>query len=288
MSVVMSKYKNMAKTNQDFWPWSDATVLNDRLDKEVDWPKITVVTPSYNQGEFLEAAIRSVIFQNYPNLEYLIIDGGSSDNSVEVIKKYEQRINFWQSKKDNGQADAIATGFAMATGEIFCWLNSDDIFLPGALIHVAKLFKKYPKTGFIYGNRNVIDRDGLVIGQHIWPYIITKYHWALGQYLAQESSFWRADLYRKVGGVDRSKFFIMDYDLFYRLWKITKFKKTSASLGCIRVHGETKNTKYQDIRISELSFFRSNYKLVMPGYFMIRFLIRFDALQVKFEKLLIK
>jgi hypothetical protein len=172
----------------------------------------------------------------------------------------------------------------MATGEILCWLNSDDIFLPGALMHVALVFVKYPKTRFVYGNGKVIDESGAVIGHHIWPFFLTKYHWARGQYLAQECSFWRRDLYLQIGGIDRSIFFIMDYDLFYRMWSVAKFRKTSAYLGCIRLHGESKGSKHRQVHQDEFARAQQNYKIKAPGYFMLRIMNRLDSLQIKVDK----
>jgi len=274
----------VASSRQNGWPWQPDNRPKHSAHEEIAWPKITVVTPSYNQGKFLEATLRSVILQDYPNLEFLVLDGGSSDNSVDIIKKYGASITYWHSRKDLGQADALATGFTMATGEILCWLNSDDIFLAGALMHVALVFLKHPKTRFVYGNRMVIDEHDKVIDCHIWPFFITKYHWARGQYLAQECCFWKRDLYLQIGGIDRSKFFIMDYDLFFRMWGVAKFRKTSAYLGCLRMHGETKNSKYQQVREKEFSTALQKYGLKVPGYFRVRIMNRFDALQVKIDK----
>ncbi|MES3001685.1 MAG: glycosyltransferase family 2 protein [Pseudomonadota bacterium] len=252
------------------------------------WPKITVVTPSYNQGRFLEATLRSVLEQDYPNLEYIVVDGGSTDESVDIIRRYEDRLNYWHSRKDNGQADAIASGFEMATGEILCWLNSDDVFLPGTLRHVAGLFLRHPDSRFVYGNRRVIDESGVVTDSHHWPYFIHRYHWALGQYLAQECTFWKADLYRQVGGIDRSRFFIMDYDLFFRMWRVTRFRKTSRFLGSIRVHGETKNSLHQPVRERELEEALARYGIRKPGPLLLRAINRFDHWQTKFERWLIR
>jgi glycosyltransferase involved in cell wall biosynthesis len=251
-------------------------------------PRITVVTPSFNQGEFIEATLRSVLDQDYPRLEYIVIDGGSTDGSVEIIERYAPKLTYWHSRKDAGQADALATGFEMATGEILCWLNSDDILLPGALLQIARIFVSNPNIGFVYGNRKVIDKDGSVISEHIWPYFLTKYHWARGQYLAQECSFWRRGVYEAVGGIDRSKFFIMDYDLFYRLWLTTKFRKTSAYLGCIRMHEQTKQSKHLDVWRSEFTEALRKYGLEAPGPIMERLLNRFDAVQVSLEHALLK
>jgi glycosyltransferase involved in cell wall biosynthesis len=115
-------------------------------------PKITVVTPSYNQAQFLEQTILSVIGQEYPNLEYILMDGGSKDGSVEIIKKYEQHFTYWQSEKDNGQGAAINAGFAKATGDILCWLNSDDLFMPGTLLKIGRMFQNISEPTVIFGN----------------------------------------------------------------------------------------------------------------------------------------
>jgi glycosyltransferase involved in cell wall biosynthesis len=248
------------------------------------WPKITVVTPSYNQGHFLEATLRSVIEQDYPNLEYIVLDGCSQDDSVQIIRQYAHHLTYWHSQKDEGQADALAKGFAMATGEILCWLNSDDTFKPGALRHIAQIFLARPAVRFVYGNRKVIDKNGREIGAELWPYFIHRYHWALGQYVAQECTFWRKDLYHEVGGIDRSKFFIMDYDLFYRMWTITRFHKTSAYLGCFRVHEEAKNSRHQDVRKREMAEALTHYGITQPGPLTSRLMNRLDKAQLRFEQ----
>jgi len=242
--------------------------------------------PSYNQVRYLEAAIESVLSQNYPNLEFLIYDGGSCDGSVRVIEKYSSYVDYWQSEQDDGQASVLRAGFERATGDIFCWLNSDDILLPGCIWRIAKLFRKYPRVDFFYGDRRVIDEHGVDQGSHRWPTILTSYHWSLGQPLAQECCFWRSDLYRKVGGVNSELYFIMDYDLFYRMWLVGRFKKVSAYIGCIRNHDESKNTKARNIWQKELSEAVTRFKLKKPGYLALRFLHYFDRLQLKLEILL--
>jgi glycosyltransferase involved in cell wall biosynthesis len=247
-------------------------------------PRITVVTPSFNQAAYIEATLRSVLDQSYPHLEYIVLDGGSTDGSREIIERYAPRLAYWHSRKDGGQADAIATGFEMATGDILCWLNSDDVLLPGSLHRVGEYFRRHPRAQVLFGNRIVIDREGREIGRHVWPWLLTHGHWALGQPLAQECCFWRRAIYDKAGGIDRSKFFIMDYDLFYRMWRITRFRKTPAYLGCIRLHEETKNSQHQDVRVRELSEAVAHYCIPAPGPIRRRLMNRLDALQVRAER----
>src|SRR5688572_23620138 len=133
------------------WPWDQETVF-DFNDSKKHWPRISIVTPSYNQGIFLEETLRSILLQNYADLELIVIDGGSKDNSVEIIKKYEPWITYWISEKDNGQSDAINKGFKKASGEIVAWINSDDLLTPGSLHKVAEYFTALPETtGLIHG-----------------------------------------------------------------------------------------------------------------------------------------
>jgi glycosyltransferase involved in cell wall biosynthesis len=268
------------------WPWEPPgeTGAQD-ADVRTAWPRITVVTPSFNQGAYLEAALRSVLLQSYPNLEYIVMDGGSDDHSVEILQRYGPQLAHWQSMADSGQADAIASGFARATGEIYGYLNSDDLLLPGALRHVARMFIRWSSVGVVYGNRLVVDEHGAVIGRHVWPYFLSRYHWATGQPLAQECCFWRSDVYWGVGGIDRSKFFIMDYDLFYRMWRAARFRKTRAYLGALRVHGESKNALHGDVWQRELAAAKAHYALREPGYFRARVINRLDRMQLLFDAL---
>ena len=124
------------------------------------YPKISIITPSYNQGQFLEQTILSILSQDYPNLEYIIMDGGSSDNSVEIIRKHEDNLTYWVSEPDKGQSDAINKGFQRATGDILTWLNSDDYYLPGTLHTVAEYFTQHPDVECIYGDLQVVASNG--------------------------------------------------------------------------------------------------------------------------------
>ncbi len=180
-------------------------------------PRVTVVTPSFNQARYLEETIRSVLGQDYPNLEYIIVDGGSNDGSVEIIRRYAGRLAWWVSEKDSGQTDAVNKGFARATGEILAWLNSDDTYQPGAVREAVEVFQQHPEAGLVYGQANYINELGRVIGR--FPAARTDYRRLRRGYvhIPQQAAFFRADLWRKVGPLDPTFFFAMDYDLWVRL-----------------------------------------------------------------------
>ena len=269
------------------WPWtSDTKTFPAKMPDGRSWPKISIVTPSYNQGQYLEETIRSVILQNYPNLEYLIMDGGSTDNSLEIISKYKKYLVHWQSGKDEGQADAIAQGFNRATGDILSWLNSDDILLPDALMHIAVTFVKSPSIGAVFGNTLVIDEHSNEVNRYFWPAKIFKYHWSLGQSIGQESCFFSRDIYNRVGGINRNRFFIMDYDLFFRMWETTKFKKIRKFIGGYRIHEEAKNSKFRDVWRKELLEAKEKYGIKELGYFGRRIVNRVDRFQIALERFL--
>ncbi len=187
----------------------------------VELPLVSVITPSYNQARFLEATIRSVLEQDYPRIEYFILDGGSTDGSLDIIKKYAPRLAGWVSEKDEGQTDAINKGFARATGEILAWLNSDDTYEPGAVREAVEFLRGRPEVGMVYGEANYIDENGRVIGR--FPAAQTDYTRLRRGYvhIPQQASFWRADLWKKIGPLDPSFYFAMDYDLWVRLARIS-------------------------------------------------------------------
>ena len=182
-----------------------------------DQPKVSIITPSFNQARFLEQTMRSVLEQDYPNIEYIVIDGGSSDGSLEIIQKYADRLAYWQSQKDKGQTDAINQGFARATGEILAWLNSDDILYPGAVSAAVRQLHTHPEVGMVYSNCQWINADGKVIGN--FPAAQTNLKKLRRGYvhIPQQTSFFRTELWRKVGPLDDSFYFAMDYDLWTRL-----------------------------------------------------------------------
>lgn len=185
-------------------------------------PLVSIVTPSYNQESFLEDAIQSVLSQDYPFVEYIIVDGGSDDGSLEVIHQYADRLSWWVSEPDKGQTDAINKGFAGAKGDIFGWLNSDDTYLPGAVSEAVNFLTNHQESGMVYGDANLIDEGGDIIGR--FPARQTDYKRLRRGYvhIPQQASFFRADLWQQVGPLDPSFYFAMDYDLWVRLARITR------------------------------------------------------------------
>lgn len=183
----------------------------------MDYPKITIITPSFNQGHYLEQTILSVLNQNYPNLEYIIIDGGSTDNSAEIIRKYEGRLAYWVSEPDRGQAHAINKGLARATGDIFNWLNSDDYLEPGALEEVASQFEKNPNgkivCGFTYCFFEETHTHSHTYRMGLKPTIAET---ILDVEMNQPGSFYRMDEVKKLGGVNESLRYVFDDELWFK------------------------------------------------------------------------
>jgi glycosyltransferase involved in cell wall biosynthesis len=181
------------------------------------WPKITVVTPSYNQGRFLERAIRSVLSQDYPNLEYFVFDAGSTDGSLGILKKYAKRLTYWTSEADRGQSDAISKGWSMATGDVLAWLNSDDFYYPGALEEVGRIFGADPKLKMVCGSVALVDvaerklrvkRPARVAPEVLLP-------WA--DLPPQAGAFIRRDIFDRLGGPRLDLNYVMDWELWLRI-----------------------------------------------------------------------
>ncbi len=201
-------------------------------------PVISIVTPSFNQGQYLEKTIRSVLDQNYPKLEYAVQDGGSKDESVAVMQKYRARLVHADSRKDKGQGHAINLGFAHARGgEIMAYLNSDDLLMPGSLNYVAAYFAAHPEVDVVYGHRVIIDPEGKEIGRWILPsHSDRMLIWA--DYVPQETMFWRRRIWDKAGGqIDEAFQFALDWDLLLRFREAgAKFVRLPRFLGAFRVH----------------------------------------------------
>ncbi len=206
-------------------------------------PRVSLVTPSYGQAEFIARTMDSVLGQGYPNLEYFVQDGGSTDGTVEILERYAHRLSGWESRPDGGQSQAINVGLAKCSGEIMGWLNSDDLLLPWALPHVVQYFNTHPDVDVVYGNRIIIDRDGKPVGRWVLPGHDAKVlKWA--DYVPQETLFWRRRIWDRVGGcVDESFHFAMDWDLLLRFQAAgAKFRHLPRFLGAFRVHEQQKTS----------------------------------------------
>lgn len=204
-------------------------------------PKFSIVTPSFGQGHLIEKTLKSVIDQKYPNIEYFVEDGGSTDGTVEVLKRYTEHLSGWRSELDTGQANAINRGFARTSGEIMAWLNSDDLLLPGTVNTVAQFFLDNPKVDVVYGDRILIDENDFEIGRWIVPGHSGKVlRWTC--YIPQETLFWRRRAWDAVGGsVDESFSFAMDWDLLVRFNEAgLRFAHIPRFLGAFRVHMQQK------------------------------------------------
>jgi glycosyltransferase involved in cell wall biosynthesis len=208
--------------------------------------RVTIVTPSFNQAPYLEATIQSVLLQDYPEIEYFIMDGGSTDGSLEIIKKYADKLAGWVSEPDKGQTDAINKGFARATGHLLAWLNSDDTYEPGAVTQAVELLAQHPEISMIYGDCNYIDEAGRVIGR--FPAAQTDYRRLREGYvhIPQQASFFRADLVRRVGQLDPTFYFAMDYDLWVRLAKIAPLLYVPHLWANFRLHRDAKTITADD------------------------------------------
>jgi glycosyltransferase involved in cell wall biosynthesis len=221
---------------------------------------ISVVTPSFNQGGFLEATIKSVLNQSHPFVEYIVVDGGSTDGSLEIIRRYAARLTYWSSGPDGGQAAAIRKGFEIGTGEIQCWLNSDDLLLPGALAHVATYFQTHPDTEAVSGGAYLITAKGELCERFKCNYTlgVAATHSRLVLYgqegVYQQATFWRRSAYEAVGGVDPSFRFAMDLDLFARLAKRKPFGRLPIMLACFRLHEQSKTSTLG--AVGDLEFLR--------------------------------
>jgi glycosyltransferase involved in cell wall biosynthesis len=214
-------------------------------------PRISVVTPSLNQGPFLERTIRSVLDQDYSNLEYIIIDGGSTDGSVEIIKKYESQLAYWVSEPDAGQSSAINKGLARATGTILAWLNSDDYYLPGALETIAKTALAHLEAGAFVGAGEIIDSTGKVVYHKDPPPAITletHYEWMRGGNFMQPSCFFRDAVWRAVAPLDESLHITFDVDLWMRMSKAgCRFFAIDRLLSQALSHPRAKTTAYSNL-----------------------------------------
>lgn len=224
------------------WPWTIETDPK-TYDSEQSWPKLTIVTPSYNQGIYIEETIRAVLLQNYPNLEYIVIDGGSNDGTKEILEKYSPWISYWQSEKDNGQGHAINKGFSLGSGEIYGWINSDDFHMISAFHTLANAFRDQ-QVNLIYG-------DGLNLTEDTGKFIYQKASLVLERYLfmggviLQHSCFWRSKIHQPIL---EALHCAVDSELWFRLIPKEQIKHVKYPLGISRtqVEAKTYNQRFEE------------------------------------------
>lgn len=220
------------------WPWlGPSPRWPETMPGGVPWPKISIVTPNYNYARYLEATIRSVLIQGYPNLEYIVIDGGSTDGSADIIKKYEPWLAYWHTRKDRGHADAINSGMNRSTGEIMAWLNSDDMYMPWTFRTVAEIFSSLPEAHWLVGHNSWWDGEGRHIAskpvyKNVYNFLLRDFGW-----IQQESVFWRRGLWEKAGGAMNEDYrLLMDGELWCRFFALDTLWHADPVLAGFRHH----------------------------------------------------
>jgi len=201
---------------------------------------VSVITPSYNQAPYLEQTIQSVLGQDYPRIEYLVVDGASTDGSVDIIEKYTDQLSWWVSEKDNGQADAINKGLAHAKGDILAWLNSDDYYLPSSVSSAVRAFEENPDVVMVYGNMLAVDEHGQTINLLKYEQLSLE-DLLCFQIIGQPAVFFRREAFEKTGGLDTTFHFLLDHHLWIRIAQQGKILHVSQTWAAARYHAEAKN-----------------------------------------------
>lgn len=282
MHILSPQILPVPSTEKNDWPWSVPPDLSKSHAFGQLWPKITIVTPSYNQGAFLEKTIRSVLLQGYPNLEYIIIDGGSTDESVEIIKKYGPYLTHWVSEKDRGQSHAINKGMELSSGELLGWLNSDDYFLPGTLFRLARAYMEDPSVGAIYGQGHIVNQDETVI---YMPKLVqvtreSLFDWCFGNDFMQPSCLFTQQAWRAVGPIDETLNFALDVDFWIRIADKFVFRQLPDVLSISLSHPLAKTTSMRNRSHAELALVCMKYgKQASATRILDRILTKHEALE---------
>ncbi|MGY2803722.1 glycosyltransferase involved in cell wall biosynthesis [Bradyrhizobium sp. USDA 4524] len=232
---------------------------------------ISIVTPVLNQASFIAQTIESVLSQNVTPLEYIVMDGGSTDGTTETVALYRKYLSHFESEKDNGQSDALNRGFALTSGDILGWINGDDFLLPGALRFVARFFAAHPDIDVIYGDRIVVDAGGREIGRWMLPRHSGRIlSWV--DYIPQETVFWRRSLWERVGShLDETFDFAMDWDLLVRFRECgARFCHLPRFIGAFRAHSAQKTTAQEDLGVAEMNRIRERCLGYVPSQGQLR------------------
>jgi glycosyltransferase involved in cell wall biosynthesis len=218
-------------------------------------PVVSIITPSFNQSAYLEQTMRSVLEQDYPDVEYILVDGGSTDGSVDIIRKYAPRLKWWVSEKDKGQADAINKGFARARGEVVAWLNSDDYYLPGAISAAVRAFGRDPDAVMVYGNMLAVDESGRTINTLNYRQLSLE-DLLCFQIVGQPAVFMRRSAFEKTGGLDTSFHFLLDHQLWIKMAEEGEILHVDQTWAAARYHARAKN------RIQAAEFGREAFRIL--------------------------
>jgi Glycosyl transferase family 2 len=227
---------SIAATSQNSRPEHDA-----KHSPPLIWPRISLVTPVFNSAKYIERTIQSVLAQNYPNLEYIIVDGGSTDGTIDIIRQYQDRLTGWISEPDQGMYDALNKGFARTTGEIMGWISATDLYHVGGLAVVGSVFTDLPKVEWITGRTTIFNEAGMT------TVVLDIPHWSrfrflagANRYIQQESTFWRRSLWQRAGSrVDDSRRYAADFELWVRFFRYAQLHPVDALIGGFRVHGDS-------------------------------------------------
>jgi len=242
------------------WPWTEESprLPNSMPDGDAR-PRVSIVTPSYNQSEFIEETIRSVLLQGYPDLEYIIMDGGSTDGSVDIIRKYEPWLTHWVSQPDHGQTDAINKGWEFATGQILAYINSDDCYLASTVPVAANAFFANPMASMIYGTAIIVDETGKEL--RVWrgrPFDLETML-TIGSVVPQPATFFTKDALKSLGYLDKQWHMIMDYELCIRMGLKFRAIYLPRTLAKFRDHSKSKTHAYFDMMTTELICWLENF-----------------------------
>ncbi|GAB3792662.1 glycosyltransferase family 2 protein [Spirosoma humi] len=246
------------------------------------YPKLTIVTPSYNQAPYLERTILSVLNQHYPNLEYFIMDGGSTDGSLDIIKKYEPYLAGWVSEKDKGQTDAINKGFRRATGDYVAFQNSDDVFAPNALFCVADAWRKAPDTDVFFGDMYITDEEDVILEEMRAPDFSIECHIYEGMQVFNQSLFIRRERLIQYGMLDESLRFVIDYEIVARLGVQPgmRFRHVNGFWGGFRVQPDAKSsTIAATVGLQEHQIVRDRYQPMLTSGLSASFWQRYSRLR---------
>jgi glycosyltransferase involved in cell wall biosynthesis len=234
------------------WPWYTDPPLEPSVDESRIWPRITIVTPSYNQAPFLEATIRSVLLQGYPNLQYIVMDGGSTDGSVEILRHYAGVLSHWQSAPDRGHASAVNGGFALATGDVMGWLNSDDMYHPGALRSIARIFDDCPAVRWVQALASFWSADGdCVRVEPRRPWSRSRVLYGDYAWIQQESTFWRRSLWDAAGPLDESVVYALDFELWIRFFRHAPLHSADVLAGGFRLNPASRSRRHMNEYVRE-------------------------------------